>query len=95
MLLQDRSLCSQRASERGRGQKIISYSFYGSLKSAYYNGIIENLAGVQLLYPEYIMRLYYDAKKAKEDDTGKFKELCDLYCTEPNFDLCDVNDIGN
>ena len=42
------------------------------------------------------MRLYYDAKKAKDDDNiGKFQELCDLYCTEPNFDLCDVNDIGN
>ena len=92
--LKERSLCSQRATDRGKGQKIISYSFYGSLNSAYFNGILENLAGVQLLYPEYIMRLYYDREKAMEEPE-KFETLCDMFCYESNFDLCDVNNLGD
>ena len=90
----ERSLCSQRATDRGKSQKIISYSFYGSLNSAYFNGILENLAGVSLLYPEYIMRLYYDREKAMEDPE-KFETLCDMFCYESNFDLCDVNSLGD
>ena len=40
------------------------------------------------------MRLYYNKEKAQKDEEG-FKELCDLFCNEPNFDLCDVTNIGN
>ena len=94
MKKKERSLCSQRATDRGKSQKIISYSFYGSLNSAYFNGILENLAGVQLLYPEYIMRLYYDREKAMEEPE-KFETLCDMFCYESNFDLCDVNNLGD
>ena len=47
-----------------------------------------------MLYPEYVMRLYYNKEKAQKDEEG-FKELCDLFCNEPNFDLCDVTNIGN
>jgi hypothetical protein len=88
-----RSTCSQRATDRGKGQKAISYSFYGALDSAYFNGIAENLAGVALLYPEYIMRLYYNRREALEAPE-KFAQLCDYFCKQPNFDLCDVNEIG-
>lgn len=87
-----KSVCSQRATDRGPGQKVISYSFYGPLKSAYFNGIKENLAGMQLLYPGFIMRLYYDRSKAQDDP--KFSDLCDLFCTQEDFDLCDVTAIG-
>jgi hypothetical protein len=100
--LNARSTCSQRATDRGKGQKVISYSFYGPLDSAYFNGIVENLAGIQLLYSDYVMRLYYNrinvAQKENnnnDNSTTKFQEaLCELYCNQPNFDICDVTNIG-
>ena len=46
------------------------------------------------MYPEYIMRLYYDREKAMEDPE-KFETLCDMFCYESNFDLCDVNSLGD
>ena len=67
---QKRSTCSQSATDRGLEQKVISYSFYGPLTSAYFNGIFENLAGVKMYYPGYVMRLYLDRLKAIEDNQG-------------------------
>lgn len=92
--VETQSLCSLFSSLRGHGQKVISYSFYGSLKSAYFKGIRENFNGIKSYYPGYIMRLYYDRKKAMEDNPTEFSKLCDMFCSEPNFDLCDVNSIG-
>ena len=40
------------------------------------------------------MRLYYDREKAMEDPE-KFETLCDMFCYESNFDLCDVNSLGD
>ena len=34
----------------GENQKIISFSFYGKLKSVYYNGIKENLNSIDVSY---------------------------------------------
>ena len=94
-LLEKRSTCSQHATDRGPEQKVISYSFYGPLTSAYFNGIFENLAGVRMYYPEYVMRLYLDRSKAMSDNIENYQKLCQLFCRETNFDLCDVNEIGN
>ncbi|XP_023347807.1 uncharacterized protein LOC111716550 [Eurytemora carolleeae] len=41
-----KTLCGLNAESRGENQKIISFSFYGELKSAYYNGIKENLNSI-------------------------------------------------
>ena len=90
--VQNRSTCSQYATDRGPGQKVISYSFYGKLQSAYFNGIAENLALIQLLYPDYIMRIYLDKNAIQTED--EYQDLCDLYCSEPNLDICDVGEIG-
>ena len=67
---QKRSTCSQSATDRGLEQKVISYSFYGPLTSAYFNGIFENLAGVKMYYPDYVMRLYLDRLKAIANNQG-------------------------
>ena len=67
---QKRSTCSQSATDRGLKQKVISYSFYGPLTSAYFNGIFENLAGVKMYYPGYVMRLYLNRLKAIADNQG-------------------------
>ena len=90
--IQNRSTCSQYATDRGPGQKVISFSFYGKLKSAYFNGIAGNLALIPLFYPDYIMRLYLDINALKTEDD--YKDLCKLYCSDPNLDLCDVGKIG-
>jgi len=92
-LLEKRSTCSQHATDRGPEQKVISYSFYGPLTSAYFNGIFENLAGVRMYYPDYVMRLYLDRSKAMSDNIENYQKLCQLFCRETNFDLCDVNEI--
>lgn len=90
------STCSQRATDRGPQQRVISYSFYGSLTSAYFKGIFENLAGVTQFYgARVVMRLYLDRKKARLDNEENWNKLCSLFCEEPNFDLCDVNSIGD
>ncbi len=92
------STCSQHATDRGGGQRVISYSFYGPLQSAYFNGIFENLDGVKKFYGDqnFVMRLYYDRSKASQSDSHKenYAKLCQLFCQESNFDLCDVNEIG-
>ena len=89
--LSNRSTCSQYATDRGPGQKIISYTFFGKLQSHYYNGIANNVASIQSMYPGYIMRLYF--QKFSIQETEAFQKLCDLFCYQPNLDLCDVSQI--
>ena len=55
--LEHRSLCGQSATDRGPNQKVISYSFFGSIQSGYYEGIFHNFDGVRQYYPSYVMRL--------------------------------------
>lgn len=58
--------CSERAFQRGMGQKIIAYSFWGGVQSAnarfrkYFEGIKKNMELIKLFYPTYVMRLYVD-----------------------------------
>eukprot|EP00095_Tigriopus_kingsejongensis_P001170 maker-scaffold415_size178368-snap-gene-0.26 protein:Tk01170 transcript:maker-scaffold415_size178368-snap-gene-0.26-mRNA-1 annotation:"hypothetical protein DAPPUDRAFT_96285" len=85
-----RSLCGWRASLRGQGQRVISYSIFGPLQGGgYFSGILENLRGIRKLYPGYVMRLYHNASHS---DTG-FQELCDIYCHSDSLDLCHVHSI--
>ena len=48
-----------------------------------------------MYYPDYVMRLYLDRSKAMSDNIENYQKLCQLFCRETNFDLCDVNEIGN
>ena len=38
------------------------------------------------------MRIYLDKNALQTED--EYQDLCDLYCSEPNLDLCDVGEIG-
>ena len=50
--------CSVRSERRGRGQKVVSFSFWGSTHSAYWKGIRDNLEAVGAHYPGWVVRLY-------------------------------------
>ena len=38
------------------------------------------------------MRLYVDKNAILTED--KYQDLCDLYCSQPDLDICDVGEIG-
>jgi len=87
----DKTTCSPRAYLRGKGQKIIGFSYYGDSRSAhhqkkkYFEGIQNNLKLLQKFYPGWIIRLYYDLAQ----DDPILPKLCGLSC-QTNFDLCDI-----
>ena len=94
------AICDNYASFRAKGQKIVSYSFYGnssdiSIKNRYLSQIHERAKEVQNLYPNWIMRIYYDLE---QNDILAHEELCELWCQNEHVDLCDVTNlplIGN
>ncbi len=56
------SMCSAHAAERGEGQRVLGFSFYGDTKSKlgkerqYFEGIRENLELVPKFYPGWVLR---------------------------------------
>jgi hypothetical protein len=85
------STCSDHATYRGPGQKVLSYAIYGSFDSGYFRGILENLKAMRQHYPGYVMRLYHNKKVENFKD---FEKLCDLFCNNPDLDLCNTHNIG-
>ena len=84
------SFCSDGATRRGAGQRVISFSMYGEDNKAYINGLLRNINAINKLYsPQYISRLYYSGQNMTNKEL-----LCSIFCNESNLDLCDVNDLG-
>ena len=85
------SLCSFQATRRGAGQRVISFSMFGENVTGYYlKGLLKNINAIKKNYPhQYIVRLYYNEQNLVHKEI-----LCDIFCTELNVDLCNVNDIG-
>ena len=85
------SACSDAADFRGPGQRVISYSFYGSVDRDYFTGIRRNMEDVLDLYPGYVMRLYTDIGPGQKGHA----ELCQLFCqTASILDVCYVRQLG-
>ena len=84
-----KSTCSQRASERGNGQQIFSYTLFGKNQLKFVDGVKENLRGIKKFYPGAIMRLYYEYSSNQLNSIQR--KLCQSFCQEANFDLCNVN----
>jgi len=88
----ENTTCGPNAFSRGSGQKIVSFTFYETNENSslpksdktreYFKGIKENLMLLKLFYPNYIMRLYYQASNKT------LSKLCSLACTENILDLC-------
>ncbi|XP_023332449.1 uncharacterized protein LOC111704444 [Eurytemora carolleeae] len=82
-----KTLCGIHAESRGEKQKIISFSFFGDLKSVYYNGIENNLNYLDEYYPGWNMRLYLDPTNLNRNASH---DLCTLSCKSNRMDLCSV-----
>lgn len=87
----EESLCGKTARRRGNHQKVVSFSFYGDMKHGYYQGIKENLALLEGLYPGWVYRLYLDSQAI---NTNTSVELCTVACNNKGFDLCPVNHLS-
>jgi len=92
--------CSRDAWNRGSHQKVVAFSFFGSVNSTrneerqYFQGIEENLALVSELYGRsWSMRVYYSLD-GNNPSTMAF--LCRLACANPALDLCPASSLpGN
>ena len=75
---------------RGKGQKVVGFSFYGDLNSdhskskGYFEGIKGNLDLMPKYYPGWIMRVYFDL----DPKHPVLKDLCDLACSNDQLDIC-------
>ena len=84
------SVCSEEATKRGPGQRVISFSMFGENTTWYIKGLLRNINAINKFYsPQYIIRLYYNERNLDNKEL-----LCTIFCTESNVDLCNVNDIG-
>ncbi|CAG0884072.1 unnamed protein product [Cyprideis torosa] len=84
------STCSDSATARGPGQKIVSFSFYGSktMGQKYYEGIWRNAERMSSVYPDWVMRVYHDISP-DQMSAG----LCNLWCRSPFLDLCYMKEL--
>ena len=77
---------------RGKGQKVIAFSFYLTEDTArlnarsYFEGIKSNLNLMPKFYPGWIMRVYYNLDGRPE----MLQELCQLACQNDQLDICDA-----
>lgn len=81
------STCGPSAFERGRGQKVVSFSFFDSGQDngrQYFEGIESNIKAVQELFPTWVVRVYHNVSENKRQD------LCLLECQYHHLDLCDI-----
>lgn len=86
------SACSDFATSRGPGQKVVSYTYFGDSQSEgvrrkYFSQIRVRAEEVKRLYPDWLMRVYFDTGP---DDFEGLVELCDMWCELDNVDFCDA-----
>ena len=62
-------------------------------KNTYYmKGLLRNVEAIKKYYPsQYIVRIYFDEQQLSSKSK---KWLCNIYCSELNVDLCEVNHIS-
>lgn len=84
---QTKSTCSEHSAARGPGQKVVSYSFFGTVFSDYFNSTEGNIQQVPEKYPGWIMRLYHNLSL---QDSHEKQVICNLWCKYPHFDACHV-----
>ncbi|CAB3377639.1 Hypothetical predicted protein [Cloeon dipterum] len=93
------SLCNENATKRGPHQKVVSYSFFGTLANSvrgFLEGIEINARLVRSHYPNWIMRVYHNMSA----DQGQFKMILEFLKMSYGdvLDMCYVDaipDIGN
>jgi hypothetical protein len=72
---------------RGRNQKVISYSLFGTNKF-YYEKLKEITKEAKKVYPDWLIRIYYDYSIDKSI-------ICDIECENyDNSDFCNINQLN-
>ena len=78
--------------KRGKNQKVIGLSLYGT-DPLYYNLLKDITKSVKKMYPDWIVRVYYDETILKST-------ICDIECLKDednklidNTDFCDINNL--
>ena len=92
----DSSTCSGDSWQRGNGQRVVAFAFYGNPKlvhhnTTYFEGILANVAAISSLYnnSNWSIRLYHDIRP----DNPWFGKLCQIACSYDQLDLCHVNQL--
>ena len=90
------STCSGDSWQRGNGQRVIAFAFYGDPQSkthqerGYFEGIIKNLEAISSFYnSSWSVRLYHDISS----DDPLMIDLCNLACSNNRLDLCPVDQL--
>merc|ERR1719500_889758 len=92
----DSSTCSGDSWQRGNGQRVVAFTFFGDPKSVrhnttYFEGILANVAAISSFYDgDWSIRLYHDI--APDDPWSG--ELCKIACSYDRLDLCQVNQLS-
>ncbi|CAG0891388.1 unnamed protein product [Darwinula stevensoni] len=88
------SVCSGRATVRGGGQRVVSYSLFGSKEPAgrapsEYEGLLPRLClDVEVQYPGWVIRFYTDYKPEIPEQR---KWMCEIQCNHSHVDFCLVD----
>ena len=69
------SSCGGFASRRGPHQRVVSFSWFGGVDTAYFRGIAANAALLPRFYPGWVMRVYY-----RDPERRLLPWLCPLVC---------------
>lgn len=71
---------------RGKHQKVISYSLYGT-NQFYYKNLKKISNIVKQKYPDWFIRIYHD-------DSINSSIICELECLNNNIDFCNINKLS-
>ena len=94
-----RSYCNEYTDYLGSGQNVISYSYYTPARQSatfdthwfrYLTFLDSLLQRMTEIYPGWRMRIYHNVTQGQRDQADY---LCNLTCTYPHLDLCDVRTI--
>ncbi|XP_047739499.1 uncharacterized protein LOC125178840 [Hyalella azteca] len=93
------STCSHYSSQRGVGQKVLSYSYYVPTGVAredsegtkrFLKQMYPRARRIALVYPGWLMRVYHNVST---DDVLSTRYICKLFCDMTHVDLCHVKDL--
>ena len=87
------STCSGDSWQRGNGQRVVAFAFYGNPKlvrhnTTYFEGILANVAAISSFYnSDWSIRLYHEIAQ----DNPWSEKLCEIACSYDRLDLCHVD----
>ncbi|XP_042855242.1 uncharacterized protein LOC122242092 isoform X2 [Penaeus japonicus] len=93
------STCSDFATQRGGGQRVVSYVYYSktgrSVKGSmaykkYLSQLYNTVDVIGRVYPGWMVRIHHNVTI---QDTVAMAELCRIYCDHDYVDLCHAHDL--